>query len=205
MTRFFKKRNMHTPSQTIANEFLAIAQKHKQSGDTHTALQYVHKSIFQNLECGTSYEILADIYIAQNEYKKAKKALQQALKINKDSENALYLMGFVLSLEELWEESVMYLAEADKKTPHIPEIIRCLGWSYYHKGEEEKGIALLERAKNMNPIDSNILCDLGVCYMENDEFEKAENIFKTIIQNDKESYQAQECLKILEQMKQSFL
>ena len=88
--------------------------------------------------------------------------------------------------------------------PNHPEILRCLGWSFYNTNRTAQGIAVLERSLILNPTDPNILCDLGVCYMNSTQYEKAHNTFLKVIKIDPNSEQAIEYLKILKSILNSY-
>ena len=104
-------------------------------------------------------------------------------------------------MEEEWHTSVEELTKADEISPNHPEILRCLGWAVYNANRRTQGISLLERSRNLSPFDPNILCDLGVCYMNSLQHQEAEEVFKAALKIDPNSEQARECLKVLEAMK----
>jgi tetratricopeptide (TPR) repeat protein len=136
-------------------------------------------------------------------FEEAEKALREATRITKKSANAHYLFGFLLSQQQKWGASVKELQEADFQSPNHPEILRCLGWSYHNQNRKSaQGIALIERSRTLSPNDPNILCDLGVCYMNSQQHERAQQIFRRVIEIAPNSNQARECqnfLKILDQ------
>lgn len=186
------------------NPFVQEAFLYKQEGHHQKAVEHLQKAIISDLRDEKAYEELADNYLSLGETEKAEKALLYALKINPSSPNAHYLLGFLYSTQEKWDLSVDHLQKANQSLPHSEEIVRCLGWSFYHKGEKALGTALLERAYTLNPQDINILCDLGVCYMDQDYFESAEQIFKNVISLDPGSPQARECRIFLEKIQEAF-
>ena len=56
-------------------------------------------------------------------------------------------------------------------------------------------VVLLKRAAIIAPDDIFILSDLGVCYLNNRDFAKAEDVFNKILQIEPNHPKAKECLK----------
>ncbi len=177
---------------------LQKADRLKKGGDYEGAISVLQKVILEDAECIEAYEELGDNYLSLRKLDQAEKALQQALKFNDTSANAHYLLGFLYSLEQKWGLSTEELIIADEASPNNPEILRCLGWSIYNVNRATQGIALLERSQTLRPMDANILCDLGVCYLNNADFAKAEQIFKKVIRINPDSDQAKEAFRFLE-------
>ncbi len=179
-------------------KLLSQAEESKTHGDFENANSLLNKIIVHEPECFEAYEELGDNFISIRKLSNARKALEQALKINSKSANAHYLMGFLYSVERKWDPSIEELKKADDLFPNHPEILRCLGWSCYNNSRKSQGIAILERSINLNPLDQNILCDLGVCYLNAGEIKKAKEIFEKVLQIDPQTDQAAECQMFLD-------
>lgn len=180
---------------------LAQAEMYKSKGQNDAAIKVLESIILSEPTCIEAFEELGDNYLTTHQPKKAEKALAQALRLNSRSSNAHYLMGFMLSMKEDWKLSVDELTKADEISPNHPEILRCLGWAVYNANRRTQGICLLERSRNLSPFDPNILCDLGVCYMNSMQHEEAETVFRKALKLDPSSEQARECIAVLEAMK----
>ena len=180
---------------------LKQAEELKSTGRNEEAIKVLQTILIETPECIEAYEELGDNYLSSQQADKAQKALEQALRLNPRSSNGHYLMGFLLSMKEDWVNSVEELTKADEISPNHPEILRCLGWAVYNANRRTQGISLLERSRNLSPFDPNILCDLGVCYMNSMQPAEAEAVFKKALQIDPRSEQAKECLAVLEAMK----
>jgi tetratricopeptide (TPR) repeat protein len=94
-----------------------------------------------------------------------------------------------------FEVSIEELETADTLEPNHPEILRCLGWSIFNSGRRKQGLILLERATAMAEQDVLILSDLGICYLNEREFDKAEEIFQKVLSIEPQNDKAKECLK----------
>ena len=170
------------------------ADKKKQDGAHEEAIHICEKILYYDLECPEAYEEIGDNYLSLREYKKAKKALDVAIKLNPTSANANYLLGFVYSCTGKWKTSVDLLEKADNLYPNHPEILRCLGWSMFHDGQRKRGIIVLERAHHLSPVDPLILTDLGVIYLNEKDFDKSASLFKKVLQIEPDNQKAAECL-----------
>ncbi len=181
-------------SEYQVHPLIEEADKKKNEGKHLEAIRLCEKILASDLSCQEAYEEIGDNYLSLRKYDKAEKALKQAIKINKDSANANYLLGFVYSCTGSWKLSVELLEKADKVYPNHPEILRCLGWSMYHFGQPKRGIILLERSLFLAPNDPLILNDLGVCYLNEKDFDKSANLFKKTLQVEPDNQKAKECL-----------
>ncbi|MBD3361028.1 tetratricopeptide repeat protein [Candidatus Peregrinibacteria bacterium] len=193
---------MSDPAQT--HPLIEEADKKKNEGKHTEAIRICEKILSGDLNCVEAYEEIGDNYLSLRRYDKAEKALKQALKLNEESANANYLLGFVYSCTCDWKKSVELLEKADTIYPNHPEILRCLGWSMYHFGQRKRGIVLLERALFLAPNDPLILNDIGVCYLNEKEFEKSAQLFKKTLQIEPDNQKAKECLNAVRFFQREF-
>ncbi|PID70795.1 hypothetical protein CSB37_00420 [bacterium DOLZORAL124_38_8] len=183
-------------------ELLETAEEQKLAGNHETAIKTCQQIVLQEPHCAEAFEEMGDNYISLRFLSKAEKALKQAIKINPQASNAHYLLGFLFSLQEEWGKSVEQLQTADELMPNHPEILRCMGWSCYNQNRQsQRGIAILERSKNLSPNDPNVLCDLGVCYMNSNQHLKAIPLFEQVIKLSPNTGLAEECQRFLNILK----
>ena len=180
--------------QKTSHPLIEEADKKKNEGKHVEAITLCERVLAGDLSCVEAYEEIGDNYLSLRKYDRAEKALKQALKFNKNSANANYLLGFVYSCTGNWHGSVELLEKADLAYPNHPEILRCLGWSMYHSGQQKRGIILLERALYLAPNDPLILNDLGVCHLNDKQFDRAALLFKKTLQIEPDNQKAKECL-----------
>ncbi|MDP3975809.1 MAG: tetratricopeptide repeat protein [bacterium] len=174
----------------VQAEELKMQNKHREAIDLCQGI------LLHDLSVLEAYEEIGDNYISLKAYTKAKKALEQALKVNKRSANANYLYGFTWSAVHEWDSAIKYLELANEYQANHPEVLRCLGWAYFCSGLRKKGLAILERALVLSPQDSYVLCDLGICHLNDRNFDRAQDLFGKTLQVDPENIKARECLKI---------
>jgi tetratricopeptide (TPR) repeat protein len=181
--------------ETPYAEILKQADELKLLGMHDEAIKLCESILCEDLECGEAYEEIGDNYLSLRQFDKAISALNKALEIDSKSANAHYLLGFTYSAMNNWESSIEELETADSIEPNHPEILRCLGWSIFNSGRRKQGLILLERATAMAESDSLILCDLGICYLNERNFDKAEEIFTKVLAIEPKNDKARECLK----------
>ncbi|MBI5755188.1 tetratricopeptide repeat protein [Candidatus Peregrinibacteria bacterium] len=191
--------------ETRHQDLILKADQEKLKGNHREAIQICEKILGDDLKCLEAFEEIGDNYLSLKEYEKAEKALLQALVMNPMSANANYLLGFVYSSLAQWKKSISHLEKADDIQRNHPEILRCLGWSIFHGGQRKKGIILLERSLHLAPNDCLILCDLGVCYLNDRNFDRSINLFSKALQMEPDNSKAKECLDTAEFFKREYL
>lgn len=191
-------------AHTEIHPLIEEADKKKNEGKHNEAITLCERILSGDLNCVEAYEEIGDNYLSLRKYEKAEKALRQAIKLNKTSANANYLLGFVYSCTGNWKDSVSLLEVADQLYPNHPEILRCLGWSMYHFGQSKRGIVILERSLFLAPNDPLILNDLGVCYLNEKDFDKSARLFKKTLQVEPNNPKAKECLNAVRFFQREF-
>lgn len=196
--------NFISQNEPNTNYLLAEADKMKSTGEHLEAIKICEKILTSDLDNDQAYEEIGDNYLSMREYQKAEKALIQALRVNPNSANAHYLIGFAHSALGHWAESIGHLETADQLQANHPEILRCLGWSIFHSGERKQGLVLLERALHLSPKDALILSDLGICYLNDKDFERASQLFHTVLEIEPDNEKVRECLYAVKFFKSEF-
>lgn len=182
----------------FVNNLLAESEDLKISGDHPRAIELLQKLIMNEPNCVEAYEELGDNFLSLKKMDAAEKALREAVRVDPKSSNAHYLLGFLFSMQQKWSASVKTLRQADELNSNHPEILRCLGWSIHNANRKsQQGLALLERSQTLQPDDPNILCDLGVCYMNSDQNDRARKTFSRVLELSPTSEQARECENFL--------
>jgi tetratricopeptide (TPR) repeat protein len=193
--------------QGTSNEYdqlLAEADRLKMAGEHLEAIKLCERVLTKDLDTQAAYEEIGDNFLSMREYVKAEKALIQALRVNPTSANAHYLIGFAYSALGSWEISIEHLENSDRIQANHPEILRCLGWSMYHSGDKKQGLVILERALNLSPNDPLILSDLGICHLNNKNFDRANILFRKVLEIEPDNEKIKECLYAVKFFKAEF-
>lgn len=174
-------------------EVLEEIETLKLNGEHKKSINVAEKLLVDDPNCVAALEEIADNFVSLSEFERAEKAAKHALKLDKKSYTAYYILGFLVSHHQKWEEAMKYLKKANSLHSNNPEILRCLGWSTFNTGKRTQGIIVLERALNLDPENSLTLCDLGICYLQTKNFDKAVELLKRAMEIDPDNKRIQEC------------
>jgi len=201
--RWIEDINENIPRHIL--EKLSESEEYKIQGEHKKALKIAQKILEKDPSCIPAAEEVADNLLSLKEFDKAKYVAQFILKHNSQSYIGNYVIGFLLLTDNKNKKAFPYLSIANKHSFNNPEILRCLGWAKFHTGDEIGGIATLERALNLRADDPLILCDLGVCLLEKQVFEKAIILFERALFLDPQNPRVQACLEAAISFKHSIL
>ena len=178
---------------------LAQSEGFKVRGENTKALQVAKKILVQDPSCVQAAEEIADNLLSLGKDAEAAKAAMFAISLNPKSYIANYILGFTgLDTDS---KAAEYLSTANQSCPNNPEILRCLGWVLFHLGHEVEGIATLERALNIRHDDPLILCDLGVCLLHQDVYDKPVKLFEKALSLEPNNPRALECYEAAKNIK----
>lgn len=187
-------------SETL--ERLEEAEKLKLMGRYEEALNILERLLVEDPENIAALEEIADNELSLERYDRAQVAAHQAYELDNESYTALYILGFLRSMERKWEPALKYLKQANSCKPNNAEILRCLGWALFHSGQRAQGIVTLERALNLDDENPLTLCDLGVAYLQTRNVPKAKSLFDRALELDPENTKAIECIKAVSKLEQ---
>jgi tetratricopeptide (TPR) repeat protein len=159
----------------IPKNYLKTLDSFKDSWDYDSALQYAQKLLIDYGDDYRVYEEIADIYLFQQDFIHAERALEFSRKIAPESPTWLYLYWFLLLAQNKYREALPVLEKANTLFPNNAEVLRNLWWANVMNNSPERGIFLLRRALNLAPSDEMIIEDLGVTLLGEwftDEWEK---------------------------------
>ena len=181
-------------------ERLERAEQLKIDGKYAEALSILEELLLEDPENVSALEEVADNELSLEQYQRSEAAAKQAVALDQESYTGHYILGFLRSRTELWEEAVKHLQTANTLKSNNAEILRCLGWALFHSGKRVQGIVTLERALNLDRDSSLTLCDLGVAYLEVQNFIKCRALLQRALDVDPGNERARECLRMAERM-----
>lgn len=182
---------------------LAESEKYKSKGNNKKALEIAKSILSKDPGCIPAAEEVVDNLLSLEDFNEAKKVSNFIIKKNTHSYIAYYSLGFILLTNQKNKEALDYLKKANMYCPNNPEILRCLGWSLFHNNEKLKGLVTLERALNLRNDDVLILCDLGVCLLNEHIFNKSITLFEQALSLEPNNARAKECLKSAKKLKKT--
>lgn len=184
-------------------ERLEQAEQLKLGGKHEDALAILELLILEDPSNVSALEEVADNELSLERYDRAETAATQAVSLDPASYTGHYILGFVRSHQERWEEAHKRLKEANRLKPNNPEILRCLGWVLFNMQQRPQGIVTLERALNLDHDNTLTLCDLGVAYLEMRNFSKARALFLRALDLDPTNPRAKECVSAVERLEKN--
>ena len=176
----------------------------KLSGEHKKSIQEAEKLLFRDPDCVAALEEIADNYVSLDQYERAEKACVRALKLNKKSYTAKYILGFIHSQKQEWDKAITHLKSSNELRSNNPEILRCLGWAMFNAKKRTQGVVILERALNLDPENSLTLCDLGICYLQTKNFDKAVELLRRAMELDPNNKRIQDCYKAAKALRDQY-
>lgn len=183
---------------------LARSEECKMNGKHEEALKIAESILMEDPSCVEAAEEVSDNLLSLERIKEASRAAQYALFLSPKSYIANFVLGFVASQEEAWGKSIAFFQMSNAGQPNNPEILRCLGWSLFHSGKRNEGIATLRRALFLRNDDPAILCDLAACYLQMNLFEKAITLLEKAISINKGDDRVQELVDLAKKLRTAF-
>lgn len=120
------------------------------------------------------YNFAIKLY-GEKDFTKAKQALATAINYNKENKDAYFFLGCILFDEKDYKNALTYLKQGGAEEINDPSLVFVLGRCYYHEGNYEKAINLLEMITydGLEYLERERLFALGRSYVEIEEYEKA--------------------------------
>ncbi len=194
---------MQDCSSSDTLERLEQAEQLKLQGQYREALSMLEELLVEDPTNVSALEEVADNELNLNNFSRSRKAAEQALALDSESYTGCYILGFICSREEKWDEALKLLQTANRLKPNNPEILRCLGWTLFMSGKRPQGIVTLERSLNLDAGNPLTLCDLGVTYVHVKNFGKAKSLFQRTLELDPANERAKECFQVVERMERA--
>ena len=136
---------------------------------------------------------LGELYVGLKQYDLAEKYIQAAISYQPEKAAYHYLLGFLFSYRQQWDQAISEFAAAAAREPENAECVRGLGWATYQNGDRSKGLELLHQANKLDPGAVNILTDLAVAYLALD-FKEARKYAEQAVAAGPDNYLSQQVL-----------
>ncbi len=193
---------MAAPQHDGSTDLLRHAEDLKLEGKYAEAIAVLEQVLITDPNNVEALEEIADNELSLEHYDRAENAAKSAIAVDAESFTGYYILGFVASHKEQWEESVRMLRTANGLKHNNPEILRCLGWALFSSGDNVDGVVTLERALNLDATNPLTLCDLGVVYLRLNNFAKAKALFQRALDVDPGNTRALDCLQMVARIEQ---
>ncbi|WP_461830219.1 SPOR domain-containing protein [Aquifex sp.] len=149
------------------------------------AIANFHRAIKINPNEPKIWNALGIAYMEVKEFQKAENSFKKALQLNPNYSEARMNLGILYMKQGRYDLAVQYLSEAagdeffEKKHIafyHLAKVYKALG-------RKKEYVYYLEKAVNYNPLYLEAQLELAEAYKEVGEYEKAEGIYKQLINN----------------------
>lgn len=191
---------MQDDSSPETLERLERAEQLKLDGKHAEALAILEELLLEDPENIAALEEVADNELSLGNDDRAETAATQAIALDAGSYTGQYILGFIRSREEKWDDAMAHLKKANQLKANNAEILRCLGWALFHAGQRAQGIVTLERALNLDRDSPLTLCDLGMTYLEVQNFVKSKTLLERVLDLEPGNTRAKECLAAIEKL-----
>ncbi|MSR87340.1 tetratricopeptide repeat protein [Candidatus Peribacteria bacterium] len=181
-------------------ERLERAEQMKLDGKYREALGLLEELLLEDPENVSALEEVADNELSLGDFRRAEAAATQAVSLDSASYTGHYILGFLRSRTEQWSEAVTHLTKANRLKANNAEILRCLGWALFHSGQRAQGIVTIERALNLDADSVLTLCDLGVAYLEVQNFLKSRTLLERALELEPGNVRAKECIAAVDKL-----
>lgn len=190
-------------SSTNIIERLERAEQLKIAGAHQEALMVLENLLIEDPENVPALEEIADNELSLEHYERAATAAKQAIELDDHSYTGHYILGFLASQKDNWNQAVEHFRKANKMKSNNAEILRCLGWSLFNAGNRAQGIVTLERSLNIDDANALCMCDLGVAYLQTQHTSKAKALFRRALELDPDNQRVRECVQAVERYEQA--
>lgn len=181
-------------------ERLERAEQLKLAGKYREALVILEQLLLEDPENISALEEIADNELSLGHFQRAEAAGKRAVSLYDGSYMGHYILGFLHSRGEDWTHAVQSLRRANTLKANNPEILRCLGWALFCGGQRAQGVVTLERALNLDSESILTICDLGVAYLQLQNFVKARSLFLRALDLEPDNPRARECLQAVDRL-----
>ncbi|WP_284141136.1 tetratricopeptide repeat protein [Virgibacillus sp. LDC-1] len=138
-----------------------MIQHYLDIGKYETVASLLDKVFEDDPDNATALFQMGIVEMSRRNYLEARGYCREALHLGYDESKAMHLIGFSYHREGKLEEAEEALLRALQLTPRDSELITSYGALMLQTGQEEKALAALERAREINP--SNIRVNQFLC------------------------------------------
>ena len=127
-----------------------------------------------------TYSILANSYFELGDHPKSVEYARKAYDMAPNDFQPSYTLGQILSLTGDKENAIIYIEQARTLDPTDLGVLKLLAGLYYETDKKEQSVETFQMAikqETNKPAKANLYFNLGVLYMQLDNFQEAEDNF----------------------------
>ena len=152
----------------------------RKKGDTRKAIELLEKANNLSKNNESIISNLAECFFQLNDYVKAEDLFLKTIDINPLSLSAMYNLGNINFSKNDFETAEKYY-ETAMEIGIYPQILINLAAVKQKLGNLRQALVLLEDVRKKEPDNVNMLNNLGSLYLENNDFDKAEEVLEEAV------------------------
>jgi tetratricopeptide (TPR) repeat protein len=152
----------------------------ERQGQYDEALDVLYRSASLDTASVAPYVTIGFIYDESDQFEKAESTYVRALEIAPDNATLLNNYAYLLAARGLQLDRALEMSERSlEQTPDNPSYLDTIGWIYFRKGDPDRALEYLLKAKGLSEdIGSDLLDHLGDVYWAMKDHDKARDYWK---------------------------
>tara|TARA_B100001250_G_C19722968_1_gene754684 strand:- start:130 stop:1224 length:1095 start_codon:yes stop_codon:yes gene_type:complete len=167
------------------NKGIKKYQKYRKTKDKsllESALEIFNEAVLIYPSKPQTYNAMSTCYNALGDNTSAMEAAKMAQQLDPENFQNNFLLAQILYISGNKKDALAYYQKSVEIDPSNPDAVKNLAVSYFENGQKEKSLEAFENALIQTPDDSvnvkaEIYFNLGVLYMQLEQFEEAEDSF----------------------------
>ena len=155
-------------------------KKRQDKAILENAIEVFNESVQIDPTKSQTYSILATCYYELGDSEKAIESGTKGYEMDPEDYQSNYTLGQIYALTGNKKEALFHVEKSVNLDPSNTDAVRQLATLYYDNGDKEKSVETFETAIKQEEdkiIKANLYFNLGVLYMQLDQFEEAEDNF----------------------------
>ncbi|MBN1524807.1 MAG: tetratricopeptide repeat protein [Spirochaetales bacterium] len=157
-------------SMSSDEEKKAKVQEHLDSLSSYIAMDTLFKEAYDNISMGKEAEGIEKI--------------EKVLEKNRDFWNGWFLLGWGFRRTGKYREAKEAFLKAASLQDPLPDLLNELAISHMELNEYSDSLRCLEQALTQEPENTKVMSNMGIVYLRMGQREKAEAVFKSILEYD---------------------
>ncbi|MDD5579743.1 MAG: tetratricopeptide repeat protein [Methylobacter sp.] len=164
------------------------------------AIKFLNDELVKHSKKSAVHFKLATVYQQQNDYKQAETHYKAMLAEQPDNALGLNNLAWIYSQQNN-PQAIELAKKAYTQAPESAAIVDTYGYILIKQGEEEEGLAILEKAVALAPQVNDIQFHLAEAYAANDNKKKAIEILETIGKSEQNFPEKKAAASLLDKLK----
>ncbi len=161
-----------------------LAQYYQNKGEIQTSADILNKLVEKKRVSDYVYQELGDIYLIQNNLKKAETNYREALKLNKRNYKSYLGLGNVFIEENRYKDALSQYKQAERINSEDIDVTLAMGKAYRFLSQEELSYKYFEKVLGIDPSNVTANYNMGIIALNQKELLSAESYGKKSLSAD---------------------